>query len=169
MILHLLLAATLAADPALDPQTVTYADLPEDSGTYTPWSETPATPETDPFAAEAVREFRRRLAVWAPAQAKDPRAAVEACLALTSLVDAARHPVEFDAPAILLTHLQARIPREALVAALTRVALRPGECMPLTEETAFEVAYPEVQDLRDRMAIYARKMLGRVLGRLPVR
>lgn len=169
MILHLLVTAALAAEPAIDPQAVTYTNLPEDSGIYTPWAEVPTSREIDPFVAEAVEAFRRQLATWPPAQAKDPTLVVESCLALAALLDAARHPAEFDAPALLLAHLQAHVPREVLIQALARAALRPELLTLLTEDATFQCRYTELQDLRDRMAIYARKMLGRVLGRLPVR
>jgi len=165
----LLAAVALGAEPAIDPQAVTYTDLPEDAGTYTPWADTPTTRETDPFAVDAVEEFQRRLAAWAPAQAQDPQATVEACLALLSLIDAARHPAECDAPALVLAHLRRRFAPAVLQAALARVALQPQRLMPLTHEPTFDVAYDAVEDLRERMVIYARKMLGRMRGVLPAR
>jgi hypothetical protein len=168
MILPILLITLLGAEDPDDLTLVTYDHLPDDLGTYTPWANTPTTVEKDPFTVAAVADFRRALTTWPPAQDHDPRHAVESCLALAALLDAARAPTECDAPPILFEHLTTRMARPDLIAALTHVALHPTAITPRTQDATFHVTWDDQQDLRERMGIYARKMLGRVMGRLPV-
>jgi hypothetical protein len=156
-----------AAEPVIDPAAVTYEDLPPDRGVEVPWAETPATAESDPFVAEEVASFKRTLETWRPASDPNIDRRVQACLSLAALADSCRAAYESEAPVVLFDHLRATVPTELLEKALARVALAPATMTITDKIDAFSLGNDDHDDLRWRMVGYAKKMLGRLLHKLP--
>ncbi len=156
-----------AAEPVINPAAVTYDNLPPDRGVEVPWAETPANAETDPFIAAEVASFKRILATWRPASDPNLDRRVQACLSLAALADSCRTPYESEAGAVLFDALQANVPKDLLAMAMARVALAPTTITITDKIDAFALANDDHDDLRWRMVAYAKKMLGRLLHKLP--
>ena len=170
------LAATLfllgshlcAAD--IPPETIagiTYEGMPDDRGIEAPFAKVLLTAADDPELAAATAEFKAKLAVWKPAQAVDEFQRLINLLSLLTLADLGRLTCESEAPPVVLGQLREAIPEPRLVQLLARCALTPGEMDPLLDIPEFDLREVDRELVRKRMAIYARKMLGRVLGKLP--
>ena len=151
----------------IDPAAVTYEDLPPDRGMQVPWAENPATLDSEPYIATEVASFKRILVTWPPASDPSLDQRVQACLSLAALADSCRAAYETEAAAVLLDQLQATVPQEPLARALARVALAPATITITTHIDAFALANDDREDLRWRMVAYAKKMLGRLLHKLP--
>jgi hypothetical protein len=157
----------IKAPPPIDPAAVTYDDLPPDRGMQVPWAENPATMDSEPYIATEVAAFKRILATWPPARDANIDQRVQACLSLAALADSCRAASETEAAAVLFDQLQATVAPELLAQALARVALAPATITITTRIDAFALANDDREDLRWRMVAYAKKMLGRLLHKLP--
>jgi hypothetical protein len=156
-----------ATEIVIDPAAVTYEDLPPDRGVEVPWAENPANADTDPFIAEEVASFKRLLATWRPASDPHIDRRIQACLSLAALADSCRTAYESEVGMVLLDQLQASVPKDLLAKALARVALAPATITITDKIDAFSLANEDHDDLRWRMVAYAKKMLGRLLHKLP--
>lgn len=146
---------------------ITYDGMPDDRGIESPFAKVLLTAADDPELAAATAEFRAKLAVWKPAQVTDEFQRLGNLLSLLALADLGRLTCESEAPLVVLDQLREAIPEPRLIQLLARCALTPGELEPLLDIPEFAVREVDRELVRKRMAIYARKMLGRVLGKLP--
>ena len=165
----LLLGSCLSAAD-IPPETIagiTYDGMPDDRGIEAPFAKVLLTAADDPELAAATAEFRAKLAAWKPAQATDEFQRLGNLLSLLSLADLGRLTCESEAPLVILGQLREAIPESRLIQLLARCALTPGEMDPLLDIPEFDLREVDRELVRKRMAIYARKMLGRMLGKLP--
>jgi hypothetical protein len=161
-------SCVFAAD--IPPETIagiTYDGMPDDRGIEAPFAKVLLTAADDPELAAATAEFRTKLARWKPAQATDEFQRLGNLLSLLALADLGRLTCESEAPLVVLGQLREAIPEPRLSQLLARCILTPGEMEPLLDIPEFDVREVDREMVRKRMVIYARKMLGRVLGKLP--
>ena len=124
-------------------ESIAYDDLPGDSEFVTPLA--PPFSNADDHAA--IDELSAKLRNWTPGQMDDPGQGKVA-------------RAVFD-------HLQATFPRDQLRRALAWIILSPddGEVLNNLPELGLRRHPPQVT-VRSRSALYARKFLGRVLGKI---
>lgn len=172
-------ATETPAPPAQAPwQAVTLADidrdlifdrLPSDRGIVTPIA--PEDEDPDPETADHVQFIREMLPTWQPGKAADPVQRVRNILYVAAVPDVLQMPIERFAPYPVFERLQQDLPKDQLIKILYWIALHPADGDDKAVDELWALRFPngpvDLQQTRDRTAIYAVKLLGRLLGKLP--
>lgn len=152
---------------------IVYDRLPPDGGVVTPI----APPGERPPTAGLEREIlcvRDALPDWPPARVADPVQRVRNLLYVAALPDIFQmEQLEPWLPRVVFDRLRETVPREQLVQILFWIATHPregatgaaGELKGVCIDTGGRPT--EVALLRERTAVYAVKLLGRLTGRIP--
>jgi ABC-type transport system involved in cytochrome c biogenesis permease component len=161
-------------------QAVTMADidrdlvfdrLPSDSGIVTPIA--PDDEEPDPDTADHLQYIREMLPSWQPGKVADPVQRVRNILYVAAEPDVLQMPIERFAPQAVYERLQQDIPKDQLIKVLYWIALHPTDGDDKALDELWALRFPngavDVEQTRERAAIYAVKLLGRLLGKLPRR
>jgi hypothetical protein len=144
--------------------------LPADEGVVTPVAPRDELPDTD---VENHLEFlAARLLQWKPAQVADPVQRVRNILFVAAVPDVFQmDPLERFIPLVVFDHLQQNIPADDLVRILYWIALRPNEgddaAVDEMRELRLGSGPMDMQQTRERAALYAVKLLGRITGKIP--
>jgi hypothetical protein len=159
-------------------QAVTLADierdlvfdrLPSDSGIVTPIARDEEDP--DPDTADHLRYIQEMLPSWQPGKVSDPVQRVRNMLYVAAVPDVEQLPIERFAPQAVFYQLQQDIPKDQLIKVLYWIALHPtdGDDKAVGELWALRFSNDPVdlEQTRERAAIYGVKLLGRLLGKLP--
>jgi outer membrane biosynthesis protein TonB/ABC-type transport system involved in cytochrome c biogenesis permease component len=160
-------------------QAVTLADidrdliftrLPPDSGIVTPISE--ASDEPDPDAQKQLDEIQAALPKWKPGLVADPVQRVRNILFVPAVVDVFQmEGIERYLPHIVFDHVQAVVPKNDLIKVLYWIALHPfdGDDSAVDELRSLGLGNGpgDIKTTRDRVAVYAVKLLGRITGKIP--
>jgi len=113
------------------------------------------------------------LASWQPGKVADPVQRVRNILYVAAVPDVLQMPIERFAPQAVYERLQQDIPRDQLIKILYWIALHPTDGDDKALDELWALRFPngavDVQQTRERAAIYAVKLLGRLLGKLPRR
>jgi ABC-type transport system involved in cytochrome c biogenesis permease component len=160
-------------------QAVTMADidrdliftrLPPDSGIVTPISE--AGDDPDPDALKQLDEIETALPKWKPGLVSDPVQRARNILFVPAVVDVFQmEGLERYLPHIVFDHLQRAIPKDDLIKVLYWIALHPfeGDDNAVDELRSLGLGNgpADMKTTRDRVAVYAVKLLGRITGKIP--
>jgi hypothetical protein len=144
--------------------------LPADDGVIAPIARSDDAVDTD---VENHLEFlRTQLLVWRPAQIADPLQRVRNVLFVAAVPDVFQiDPLERFIPLVVFDHLQQNIPSEDLVKILYWIALHPNEgddsAVDELKELRLGAGPRDIDQARQRAALYAVKLLGRITGKLP--
>ena len=167
------------ADPARPWEAVTPQDieanlsfdnLPPDEGVVTPIA--PAGEAPDPYVATRLKTVRALLPVWGPGQVADPVQRVRNYLYVAAVPDLFQmEELEPYLPLLVFEHLQRTVPRGELVKILYWIALHPGAGNDAAADELRAVGVDsggpsDIEELRSRTAVYAVKLLGRLLGKI---
>ena len=158
-------------------QAVTLADidrdlifdrLPSDSGIVTPIA--PEDEAPDPDTSDHLQYIREMLPSWQPGKAADPVQRVRNILYVAAVPDVLQMPIERFAPYAVFERLQQDVPKDQLIKILYWIALHPADGEDKAVDELWALRFPngpvDMQQTRDRTAIYAVKLLGRLLGKL---
>lgn len=172
--LLLLASAALAADAGagsgatVDPRlaSMSFDDCRGDDG-Y-------AAPVRDPAAltgerAEAFARWSAALAAWPPGQDADPQRRTAALLDAAAMHDLGRNAFEGEAARAIFDRLRSSVPHDDLVRCCVRLIDGTDGCattVQAPELTGIDGAF-DASKVRERAQVYAKKLLGRLLGRLP--
>jgi hypothetical protein len=170
-------AATSAAPNTW--QAVTLADidrdlifdrLPPDSGIVTPISG--AGDDPDPDAQKQLDEIETELPKWKPGLVTDPVQRARNILFVPSVVDVFQmEGLERHLPHIIYDYLQKSIPKNDLIRVLYWIALHPfdGDDSAVDDLRSLGLGNgpADMKTTRDRAAVYAVKLLGRITGKIP--
>ena len=159
-------------------QAVTLADidrdlvfdrLPSDQGIVTPIA--PDSEDMDPDTADHLQFIRDMLPSWQPGKVEDPVQRVRNILYVAAVPDVLQMPIERFAPHAVYERLQEDIPKDQLTKILYWIALHPNDGNDAAVDQLWALRYPngavDLQQTRERTALYAVKLLGRILGRIP--
>jgi hypothetical protein len=143
--------------------------LPPDSGVVTPIA--PADEEMDPEVAAEIEEVRSRLVTWAPAKIADPVQRVRNVLYVAAVPDVFQMPLERYLPRVVFERIQEDVPKNDLIKILFWVATHPAggddSAADNLRAAGLEVNGPgDIDQVRERVMIYALKLLGRLVGKL---
>lgn len=147
-------------------ESITYDNLPSDDGTVTPLVPAGAKPR-DFDDRDRLQEIARKLATWPAAHEGSVGQRVRNLLSAAAVADVTEDPLEGYIARAIFQQMQAEYPRDQLVKILAWVILDPNG------GTVFSAA-PELdlqgkvagEIVRQRDDIYARKFLGRLLGKM---
>jgi ABC-2 type transporter len=140
--------------------------LPSDSGVVAPI----APPDEEPPAdiVQALEAIRLGLPKWGPAKVPDAAQRARNILYVAAVPDVLQTELERFAPYVVFDQLEHDIPKEELMRALYWIALHPMEgddsAIDQLPALGFENRGVDVEQTRERVAIYAVKLLGRLTG-----
>jgi hypothetical protein len=142
--------------------------LPPDGGIVTPIA--PADEEPDPEVADHLAYIREMLPSWQPGKVADPVQRVRNLLYIAAVPDVQQAAIERFAPHAVYERLQEDIPKQQLIKILYWIALHPTDGDDAAVDQLWALRFTsgavDMQQVRDRAAIYAVKLLGRLLGKI---
>lgn len=117
---------------------------------------------------EQLDAIRVGLPAWAPARTPDLVQRARNILYIAAVPDVHQTELERFAPALVFDELEQQIPKDDLTRVLYWIALHPmdGDDSAIDQLPAlgFENRGVDVEQARERAALYAVKLLGRVTG-----
>ena len=151
-------------------EEILFNRLPPDSGVVSPIA--PADEPLDPDVQSEIDDVRARLPGWRPGQVADPVQRVRNVLYVAAVPDVFQMPVERHLAHVVFERLQADIPKQDLPKILYWIATHPmgGDDSAVDDLRAagLRTAGPsDIDQARERVMLYALKLLGRVLGKIP--
>jgi hypothetical protein len=172
-----------AADNVMPPTAATWRDvtmasidrdlrfdrLPPDEGVVSPIAPPDEQPDTD--IANHLDYIASTLLTWKPAQVADPVQRVRNVLFVAAVPDVFQmEPLERLIPLVVFDHLQQNIPPGDLPKILYWIALHPneGDDSAVDELRVFKLGNgpSDIDQARERVALYAVKLLGRITGKI---
>jgi hypothetical protein len=148
---------------------IVFSRLPPDSGVVSPIA--PVDEPLDPDTEAEVEEVRTRLPAWRAAQVADPVQRVRNVLYVAAVPDVFQLPVERHLPHVVFERLEADVPREDLTRILFWIATHPSggddSAVDDLRSAGLRVNGPDdIEQVRERVMLYALKLLGRLLGKI---
>jgi ABC-type polysaccharide/polyol phosphate export permease len=144
--------------------------LPPDGGVVTPIAAADEQPDTD--LANHLDFISTTLLQWKPGHVADPVQRVRNVLFVAAVPDVFQmEPLERFLPWVVFEHLKQSIPADDLKKILYWIALHPGQGddSAVDELRVFRLGSgpSDIDQARERAAIYAVKLLGRITGKIP--
>jgi hypothetical protein len=172
-------AAAASASPKTW-QAVTAADidrdfiftrLPPDEGVVTPIAPPDEVPAQE--VLDELEGIRAALPTWKPGKVEDPVQRARNLLYVAAVPDIFQLPMERYVPQLVFDQLLQDIPKDDLIKILYWIGMHPMD----GTDAAVDQLRPlglgngpsDAEQLRERTAIYAVKLLGRITGRRPAR
>lgn len=151
-----------------DIASVTYDDVTVDNGFICPLAKDLTNVEGD--QKKRLDELNDKMDTWEPGQEKKIGQQVRNWIALCTLQDLGHGEFEAEVPFLIFDRLKKDIPKEKLRKAVAWIVLKPddGKVILKAAELGFEDELEEAA-VRERSAMYAKKLLGRLEGKLPVK
>jgi len=146
--------------------SITYEDAEIDTGFVTPLAADLSN--LDDETKKELDQLLEKMDNWVPGQEKDLGQQLRNWMCLCTFADLGHGAFEAEVPYIIFEKLKKDIPTEKLKKALAYVILKPddGKVILKAPDLGFEEDSPE-PEVRERHVIYAKKLLGRLLGKLP--
>jgi len=149
---------------------IVFPRLPSDSGVVSPIAR--LDEPIDPEVETDLEEVRTRLATWGPGQVADPVQRVRNVLYVAAVPDVFQVPLERYVPHVVFERLQADIPKDDLIKVLYWVATHPNggddSAVDDLRSAGLKVNGPsDIDQTRERVMLYALKLLGRLVGKIP--
>ena len=137
---------------------------------------TPIAPPDEVPAQEVLDELegiRAALPTWKPGKVEDPVQRARNLLYVAAVPDIFQLPMERYVPQLVFDQLLQDIPKDDLIKILYWIGMHPMD----GTDAAVDQLRPlglgngpsDAEQLRERTAIYAVKLLGRITGRRPAR
>ena len=143
--------------------------LPADEGIVTPIAPDDEEPDTE--VGEHLQYIREMLPSWQPGKVADPVQRVRNILYVAAVPDVLQMPIERFAPIAVFERIREDIPKDQLFKILYWIALHPNDGEDKAVDQLWALRFPngsvDIEQTRERTALYAVKLLGRVLGKLP--
>jgi hypothetical protein len=150
-------------------KSITYEDAADDRGYVAPVAR-----DLDRLSdeqREKLDAFVAKLEEWRPGNEGPLGQRVRCLMNVAAMADIGRSEFEGETAYVIFQRLTEQVTdKEALAKAAAWVVLKPDEGKVVTSAAALgmENVIPE-PDVRERSALYAKKLLGRVLGKLPAK
>jgi hypothetical protein len=150
---------------------IVFGRLPSDAGVVSPIA--PLDEVLEPDVAAEVEEVRNRLVTWGPGQVQDPVQRVRNVLYVAAVPDVFQMPVERYVPHVVFERLEADVPKDDLIKILFWIATHPmggdDSAVDQLRSAGLAVSGPaDIEQTRERVMLYALKLLGRLTGKIPV-
>jgi hypothetical protein len=162
------LATASESIPAATIAAIDLSDARSDGGWVAPVSKSLVHLDRDPARRQRVRELMQRIDAWAP-PAADPLGVFRR-LNAAALADLGRSDLEAEVNWSVFSSLCGLPEREAMIQAAAAVVLgrSGGTALTAVEPTGLRTTVPQAE-VEERIRLLGRKLLGRLLGTLPVR
>ena len=137
---------------------ISFAELPADDDVVTPLA-----PENQELA-----DFSTRLDAWPPGKVESIGQRVRNLVSAASVADILQDPQEGRIARTVFDRLRAELDQDQLEQALAWIVLRPADGTVVTSAPELGLSGNVGEDqIRDRDLMYARKFLGKVMGKIP--
>ena len=151
-------------------EEVMFERLPSDSGVVSPIAR--ADEPMEPELETELEEVRTRLVTWAPARVADPVQRVRNLLYVAAVPDVFQIPLERYVPHVVFERLQGDVPKDDLIKILFWVATHPAGGDDSAVDDLRSAGIPvngpgDMEQARERVMLYALKLLGRLVGKIP--
>jgi hypothetical protein len=145
---------------------ITYDDLPPDQGFVTPVAEN--LDNLDDDSKKRLDEWIRKLDDWAGARDENIPQRVRNLLAVASLADLGRGEFEAETAHVIFEKLRSEIDKDVLIKSCAWIVLKPDDGTTPTKipELGWEDD-TEIELVKERVPLYAKKLLARLLDKLP--
>jgi hypothetical protein len=149
-----------------DIASINFEDAQEDQGFVTPLAQDLSNLDDD--SKKELNNLGDKMDNWVPGQEKDLAQQIRNWMCLCTFADLGRGLFEAEVPYVVFEKLKRDTPKEKLTKALAYIILKPdeGKLVLKAPDLGFEDDAPEA-DVRERHVIYAKKLLGRLVGKLP--
>jgi hypothetical protein len=149
---------------------VMFERLPSDSGVVSPIAR--ADEPMEPELETELEEVRSRLVTWAPGRVADPVQRVRNLLYVAAIPDVFQIPLERYVAHVVFERLQGDMPKDDLIKILFWVATHPGGGDDSAVDDLRSAGVPvngpsDMEQTRERVMLYALKLLGRLVGKIP--
>ena len=151
-------------------EEVMFERLPSDSGVVSPIAR--ADEPMEPELETELEEVRTRLVTWGPARVADPVQRVRNLLYVAAVPDVFQIPLERYVPHVVFERLQGDVPKADLIKILFWVATHPAGGDDSAVDDLRSAGIPvngpgDMEQARERVMLYALKLLGRLVGKIP--
>jgi ABC-2 type transport system permease protein len=138
-----------------------FGDLPNDNDIVAALA--PAT--MDPAR---TTEFALKLAAWPKGKLDDPGQSIRNLVSVAAVADLCADPKESEIARLVFRQINSRFEPAIARQALAGIILNPDDGPPVTKAPELGLLrHPPERLVRQRSVIYARKYLGRLLGKIP--
>ena len=142
---------------------ITYDDLPGDNELVTRL----APPFKTAADTARVAGFLAQLKSWPPSHLDDPAENIRHLVSLATVADITADLREAEIARAVFDELRARFDRDTLRRVLAWIILNPDDGTVVTKAPELGVRrHPPERLIRERLPLYAKKYLGRVLGKI---
>jgi hypothetical protein len=145
---------------------ISYEDAEDDSGFITPLAAD--LDNLDDDSKKRLDEWVAKLNDWPGAKDENVPQRVRNLLHIASLADMVHSEFEGETAYVIFDKLKSEIDKDVLIKACAWIVLKPDEGKAVTKapELGWEDDAQE-DEIRERAQIYAKKLLGRLVGKLP--
>ena len=160
--------AVAANTPPPDINNLDYDDCMDDEGFVTPVKQNLDHLEAGSEQQKRFMELADKFNAWPEKPIEDKFQKVRSYINLAAIVDIGHGEFEGETAYIVFERLKKEIPKEELIKLCYQEMLKynEGKVELKMENFGFENPCDEA-DLRERMGLYAKKLLGRLQGKLP--
>ena len=142
---------------------ISYDDLPGDEEVVSRLAP-PILPEDRTVVAGG---FARKLELWAPGRLADAGQSTRNLLSVAAIADVSQDLHEAEIARLVFDELQTRYKHAELRRILAWIVLRPDDGTVITQALELDFPrHPPEAVVRERSALYARKFLGRLMGKI---
>jgi hypothetical protein len=145
---------------------ITYDDAQDDSGFITPLAADLDNLDND--SKKRLDDWTAKLNDWAGAKEENVPQRVRNLLSVCSLADMVHSEFEGETAYVVFDKLKSEIDKDQLIKACAWIVLKPdeGRCITRIPELGWDDEIEE-DGIRERVSMYAKKLLGRLVGKLP--
>ncbi|GEM_PF-6591912 len=163
--------APAASIPVSDKQiaALTWDEVTNDSDFVSPFAHNFDTLKESDERRKDWEAFEDKLDNWGPGKVPNPAERIRNLISVAALMDVGEGQFESETPLLVFQRLKQELPKEQLIAELAEIVFHPevGSVVTTAPELDLNVGVGD-ERVRERVQIYAKKMLGRMLGKLPV-
>jgi len=149
-------------------EKLTYEDAEEDMGFVCPWAQ--SLDHLDDDQKKRLADWVTKLGDWEPGKVEDIGQRVKNFCCLMGLMDIVHGEWEGEGPIKIYEKLIQEVPMDKLKKAAAWAYMKPeaGEVLSTVKDLDIE-ADVDADFVRDRSALYAKKILGRLMNKLPIK
>jgi hypothetical protein len=145
---------------------ITYEDVEEDTGFILPIAAN--LDDLDNDTKKRLDDWAAKLQDWSGAKDENVPQRVRNLMTVCALSDMIHGEFEREAPYVIFDKLKAEVDKDELIKVCAWMTLKPDEGRAITRipELGWDDEVDEAS-VRERASLYAKKLLGRLVGKLP--
>ncbi|MDB5319295.1 MAG: type transporter [Phycisphaerales bacterium] len=149
-----------------DIDAITYEDAEEDTGFITPLAADLDSLDND--SKKRLDDWTAKLNDWSGAKEENVPQRVRNLMSVACLADMIHSEFEGETAYVIFDKLKSEVDKDQLIKACAWMVLKPteGRCITRIPELGWDEEVEE-DGIRERSSMYAKKLLGRLVGKLP--